>query len=113
MDDTVAVWGLGRVQFHLPAVGTAMSETLGETLHRLWIEMLVRQAQLIHDHPPGEERTREARKLLYGVLYDSALGRLSHAEREQILSRVDFVRDHHAPDASGAVGENPAPDWPG
>lgn len=105
--------GLGRVQFHLPAVGTAMSETLGETLHRLWIEMLDRQAQLIHDYPPGEERTSEARKLLYGVLYDYALGRLSHAEREQILSRVDFARDHHTPDASGSAEESPTQDWAG
>ena len=56
-----------------------MSETLGETLHRGWIETLVRQAQMIRDYPPGKERTREARKLLYGVMYDYALGRLSQA----------------------------------
>jgi hypothetical protein len=87
-----------------------MSETLGETLHGLWIEMLVRQAQMIRDYPPGEVRTREARKLLYGVMYDYALGRLSHAEREQILSRVDFARDYHAPDTPGAAEESPTLD---
>lgn len=90
-----------------------MSETLGETLHRLWIELLVRQAELIRDYPPGEERTSEARKLLYSVLYDCALGRLSRAEREQILSRVDFVRDDHAPDVPGTAQESSTPDWSG
>ena len=87
-----------------------MSETLGETLHRLWIETRVRQAQMVRDYPPGKERTREARKLLYGVMYDYALGRLSHAEREQILSRVDFARDYHVPDTPGAAKESPALD---
>ncbi|HPM83877.1 MAG TPA: hypothetical protein PLF81_24390 [Candidatus Anammoximicrobium sp.] len=77
-----------------------MSEKLGEALHRLRIETLVRQAQMIHDYPPGEERTGEARKLLYGVLYDHALGRLSYDERERILGLVDFARDYHAPEAT-------------
>jgi hypothetical protein len=76
-----------------------MSETLAESLRRLRIEAFVRQAQLIHDHPPGDERLREARKLLYGVMYDHALGRLSSEERNQILSWIDFARDHHAPEA--------------
>ena len=76
-----------------------MSETLAETLHRLRIETLVRQAQVIRDHPPGEERSREARKLIFGLMYDHALGRLSPAEREQIMSLVDFARDYHAPNA--------------
>ncbi|NLF72737.1 MAG: hypothetical protein GX575_27190 [Candidatus Anammoximicrobium sp.] len=78
-----------------------MSEKLGETLHRLWIELLVRQAQMIGDYPRGEERTSEARKLLYSVMYEFALGRLSRAEREQILSWLDFVRDRHAPESLG------------
>lgn len=78
-----------------------MSEPLAETLHRLRIETLLRQAQIIRDHPPGEERSREAQRLLYGVMYDHALGRLSHDEREQILSLLDFARDYHAPESLG------------
>ena len=85
-----------------------MSETLAEGLHRLQIEALLRQAQIIRDHPPGEERSREARKLLYGVMYDHALGRLSYDEREQILSLVDFARDYHAPEAPSPTDEHEA-----
>lgn len=85
-----------------------MSETLAESLHRLRIETMLRQAQMIHDHPPGEERTREARRLLYGVMYDHALGRLSNEERQRILGLLDFARDYHAPEVPNPVGETGA-----
>lgn len=96
---------LDAVKFHFSATGTTMSETLAETLHRLRIEALLGQAQMIHDHPPGEERLREARRLLYGVMYDHALGRLSDEERERILGLLDFARDYHAPEVPSPVGE--------
>lgn len=82
-----------------------MSETLAEILHRQQIEGLVRQAEAIRMHPPGEERSREARKLIYAVMFDHALGRLSHAEREQILGGLDFARDYHVPESPGRTGE--------
>jgi hypothetical protein len=75
-----------------------MSETLAEILHRQRIESLVRQAQTIRAHPPGEERMREAQRMIYGVMLDHALGRLSHAERAQLLGLLDFARDTHVPE---------------
>ena len=90
--------GLPAVKFHFPATSATMSQTLAESLHRLQIEALLHHAQMIRDHPPGEERSREARRLLYGVMYDHALGRLSDDERERILSLLDFARDYHAPE---------------
>ena len=82
-----------------------MSETLAEILHRQQIEARVRQAETIRMHPPGEEHSREARKLLYAVMFDHALGRLSHAEREQILGRLGFARDFHVPESPEQADE--------
>lgn len=96
---------LDAVKFHFSATGTTMSETLAETLHRLRIETMLRQAQIIRDHPPSEERSREARRLLYGVMYDHALGRLSDDERERILCLLDFARDYHTPAVPSPVGQ--------
>jgi hypothetical protein len=75
-----------------------MRETLAEILHRQQIEALVRQAETICAHPPGEERLREAQRLINGVMFDHALGRLSHAERAQLLGLLDFACDDHVPD---------------
>ena len=82
-----------------------MSQTLAEILHRQKIDALVRQAETIRLHPAGEERSREARKLIYAVMFDHALGRLSHAEREQILGLLDFARDYHVPENAGREDE--------
>jgi len=75
-----------------------MRETLAENLHRQQIETLVRQAETICAYPPGEERLREAQRLMYGIMFDHALGRLSHAERAHLLGLLDFARDGHVPD---------------
>lgn len=75
-----------------------MSETLAEILHRQQIEALVRQAETIRAHPPGEERLREARRMVYGVMFDHALRRLNAAERAQLLELLDFARDDFVPD---------------
>ena len=82
-----------------------MSQTLAEILHRQKIETLVRQAETIRAHPAGDDRSREARKLIYAVMLDHALGRLSHAERGQILGLLDFARDVHAPESPGQADE--------
>ena len=82
-----------------------MGDTLAEILHRRQIEALVHQAETIRDHPPGEERSRRARKLIYAVMLDHALGRLTNAEREQILSLLDFARDYHVPESPGPVDD--------
>ena len=82
-----------------------MTETLAAILHRQKIEALVRQAETIRMHPAGEDRAREARKLIYAVMVDHALGRLNHAEREQVLGTLDFARDFHVPEPSGRADE--------
>lgn len=74
-----------------------MSETLAEVMHRQQFESLVRQAETIRAYPPCEERLREARRLIYGVMFDHALSRWSDAERRQVLDLLDFARDHHVP----------------
>ena len=87
-----------------------MRETLAEILHRRQIESLVQQAETIRDHSPGEERSRESRKLIYAVMLDHALGRLNRAEREQLLSLLDFAREYHVPEGAGLVDDANLPD---
>jgi hypothetical protein len=74
-----------------------MSETLSERLRRLRVQTLIREAELIRDDPPGALRTKEAHSLIYTVMYQSALGRLTSVEKQQILSIIDFARESHAP----------------
>jgi len=73
-----------------------MSETLSDRLRQFRIESLIREAEMIRDEPPGPQRAKEARSLIYTVMYKYALGQLSHGEREQILQIVAFARDDHA-----------------
>jgi hypothetical protein len=87
-----------------------MSETLAKILHRQQIEALVRQAETVCAYQPGKERLREARKLIHGVMFDHAVGRLSHAEREQILELLSFARDYHGPASPMQAGETDAAD---
>lgn len=76
-----------------------MRERLAEILHRQQIEALLRQAETIRAFPPGDERVREARRMIYGVMFDHAVGRLSAAERAQLLELLEFARDFHAPES--------------
>jgi hypothetical protein len=74
-----------------------MSESLSERLRCLRVETLVREAEIIRDHPAGNERLKEANSLIYTVMYQRTLGQLTYAEKEQILGIIDFAREHHAP----------------
>lgn len=74
-----------------------MTESLSDRLRQFRIETLIREAEMIRDDPPGQQRSKEARSLIYSVMYQYALGRLSNAEKVQILQIVDFARDYHAP----------------
>ena len=74
-----------------------MSQSLSERLRRLRVETLVREAEIIRDHPAGSERLKEANSLIYTVMYQRTLGQLTYAEKEQILGVIDFAREHHAP----------------
>ena len=75
-----------------------MSESLSERLRRFRIQTLIREAEMIRDDPPGQQRSKEAANLIYTVMYQHALGRLSNAEREQVLQIVSFARDYHTPE---------------
>jgi hypothetical protein len=59
--------------------------------------MFLREAEIIRDYPAGSERLKEANSLVYTVMYQCALGRLTYGEKEQILGIIDFAREHHAP----------------
>lgn len=74
-----------------------MSDSLSERLQRFRIQSLIHEAEMIRDDPPSQLRQEEAASLVYTVMYQHALGRLSNAEREQILQIVSFARDFHAP----------------
>jgi hypothetical protein len=75
-----------------------MSESLSQRLQRFRIQNMIREAEMIRDDPPSQQRSKEAASLIYTVMYQHALGRLSNAEREQILQIVNFARDFHAPE---------------
>ena len=78
-----------------------MNQPLSARLREFRFQSLIREAKMIRDEPPGPERSKEASSLIYSVMYKHALGRLSTAQREQILQTVDFAREHHAPEQQG------------
>jgi hypothetical protein len=80
-----------------------MAETLSERLRRLRVQTLIREAEIIRDFPAGPERTKEAHSLIYTVMYQSALGRLTSGEKQQILGMVDFARQRHEPAGQEAL----------
>jgi hypothetical protein len=68
-----------------------MNESLSERLRQFRFQTLVHEAEMIRDDPPSHQRSKEASSLIYTVMYQYALGRLSNAEREQIL-QVSYLR---------------------
>jgi len=74
-----------------------MTESLSTILSRMRTQSLFEQATFIRDSCKSdcysfEERTEEARKLIYAVLYDSALGKITEEDRQRILDILHFAR---------------------
>ncbi|MBC8875348.1 MAG: hypothetical protein H8E44_38480 [Planctomycetes bacterium] len=74
-----------------------MAESLSSVLSRMRIESLLEQAMFIRDCSKSdcysfEMRTKEARKLIHAVLYDSALGKIGEEDRRRILGILHFAR---------------------
>ncbi len=70
----------------------AMTESLSAILRRHRVNSLVDQASLIRDFPDADQRIVEARKLIYAVLYDRALGKIDDQEKRRVLENLDFAK---------------------
>jgi len=69
-----------------------MTESLSAILRRHRVNSLVDQASLIRDFPDADQRIVEARKLIYAVLYDRALGKIDDQEKRRVLENLDFAK---------------------
>jgi len=68
-------------------------ESLAEILQCHRLEARIRDAEIIRDYPPGDERTEEARKLVRFTLYDFAVAKIDAAVRDRILGLLDFAHE--------------------
>ncbi len=68
-----------------------MTESLSAILRRHRVNSLVDQAKLIRDFPDADQRIVEARKMIYAVLYDRALGKIDDQEKQQVLENLQFA----------------------
>jgi hypothetical protein len=68
-------------------------ESLAAVLERHRLDARIREAEIIRDYPPGDERTHEARKLVRFTLYDFAVAKIDAAVRDQILGLLEFAHE--------------------
>ena len=61
-------------------------ETISAIVRRNEVEAMRGNARLTRDWPMGEEKRAEAERQVRMVMYRSALGRISHEERDCILA---------------------------
>lgn len=66
---------------------------LAETLRRRRFAATESDAAFVRDHPDSPERLAEAERLVREAMYDHALGRLTAAERDRILTLLSFAVD--------------------
>ena len=62
-----------------------MADTLADILRHHLVEARIENARFTHDHSNPTERAAEARRQVYEVMYESALGRMTAEERQTIL----------------------------
>ena len=61
-------------------------ETLSGILRRNEVETLLHSAHLVRDWANGRERAEEAQRLIRATMYEAALGKISDAMKQQILT---------------------------
>lgn len=74
-----------------------MNECLASMLRRMRAESLISEAETIHAHPVGDERTTEAETLVREAMLQRTLGRLRQEEESRIFSLLNFVMPDDAP----------------
>ena len=78
------------------------SSPLTETLRRRRFEAMQADAELARDHPDGDERMQEAKRLVREAMYCQTLGRITLAERDRILDTLSFAVEAMRPKGEGA-----------
>lgn len=68
-----------------PEDSIPLDQTLGATLRHHHEASLRQAAEIIRDHPVGEERSGEARRLAQHVMIEASLGRLTEEVRAELL----------------------------
>lgn len=86
------------------------SSPLAETLRRRRFEAMQGDAELARDHHEGDERMREAKRLVREAMYCQTLGRITLAERDLILDTLSFAVEAMRPQADASRQEPPTPD---
>jgi hypothetical protein len=79
---------------------------LSRRLRRVQIEAMVRQAEIIRDYLPGDERDREARQHVRSARIERTLGNITAEEESRIFTLLSFVMPR---DAAG-IHERPPDD---
>ncbi len=76
---------------------------LAAVLHSREVELLFSNARLIHEYPDSAERERQAERQVRMVMYRAAVGEITKAERDAVITVL-------APCCPGIF---PLPDQPG
>jgi hypothetical protein len=84
-----------------------MPRSLHETLHGNDIETLLHNARLTRDWPNSDERYDQAQRQVLRAMYQTALGQISHQERNRIL---EILRPC-CPELFAAGDAPQEPDW--
>jgi hypothetical protein len=79
-----------------------MTESLGDTLRRMQVQSLTREAETIRDYRPGPERDKAAWKYLRQTRLDRMVGKITQEQEFRIFSILSFAMPADAP----AVGES-------
>ncbi len=74
-----------------------MTERLGDILRRMKKESLIREAETIRDHPPGDERDEEAWKYIREAMVQRALGRIGGEQEYEVFTILSFAMPKDAP----------------
>lgn len=61
-------------------------EPLQDILRRTEVETLLHNAHMVCDWPNGKQQAEEAQRLIRATMYEAALGRISDAMKQQILT---------------------------
>ena len=86
--------------------------SLAETLRLRRVEASQSDAELTRDHPESSERMQQGQRLVREAMYHQTLGRITLAERDQILQTLSFAVKAMRPQANALPPEPSVADAP-
>jgi hypothetical protein len=81
-----------------------MPTSLNDRLHELYVDHLVRTAEMTRDWPESAERMDQATRQVREAMVLSAIGKITHAEKSQLFSVLAFAMpEEHDPPAQDSL----------